>query len=426
LVLLLVSSNLSKKNTPAFFSSIFLNSKLPTHHCYCTANQLSFCPKMNNPCSKLCSGKIFRSSITTGHDHSNSLASLSSVIGSIIEELFIQSPSSEQFKSDVDYRFSLTQASGTDDDMNSLDQFCQICTTDVGFWNATNSGKSPVDNHSATAGGSPNIVVMHKNSSDVPSVTGGSVPVCSHISEHPFSSVPPASHPKLVHDGTHLYFSFAKHGVKAGCLHCKDLLEIGSSMLKHLQICPRVTGAYKVFESDSESKEVPIVDCMEVTMDPGLMVEDVGLPVVDTIAETVIPTDVSNLDDNLSSVGLHWKDFFKWNVDYDSSFNEVDVWVEEMYASANNLASFGYFGLLKYPLLPCEDITQMDNSYVLCYFIDPKTKDPFLKCLSFEESLQVCVVSIALCSLISFVIFYISTLYHSSFLYSIIPVWAHC
>ncbi|MFN9982856.1 MAG: hypothetical protein ACK53Y_23200, partial [bacterium] len=76
--------------------------------------------------------------------------------------MFIQSPSSEQFKSDVDYRFSLTQASGTDDDMNSLDQFCQICTTDVGFWNATNSGKSPVDNHSATAGGSPNIVVMHK------------------------------------------------------------------------------------------------------------------------------------------------------------------------------------------------------------------------------------------------------------------------
>ena len=53
-----------------------------------------------------------------------------------------------------------------------------------------------------------------------------------------------------------------------------------------------MTGAYEAFESDSESNhtaEVPIVDCMEVTMDPGLMVEDVGLPVLDTVAGTLPP-----------------------------------------------------------------------------------------------------------------------------------------
>jgi len=151
---------------------------------------------MNNPPSKLHSGKIFHSSITTGHDHNNSPASLSSVIGSAIEELPIQSPSSERFKSDVACMFSLSQASGIDDDTDSLDQFCQMCTTDEGLCNTTDSGRCPVDNHSATVGGSPNIVVTHKNSSDIPFVTGGSdavlggsVPFCSHISERPFSSI---------------------------------------------------------------------------------------------------------------------------------------------------------------------------------------------------------------------------------------------
>jgi len=70
------------------------------------------------------------------------------------------------------------------------------------------------------------------------------VPVHSHISEFPISSVSPASQPKLV--------LLQKYGVKAGCLHCKDLLEIGSSTLKYSQICPRGTGAYKAIESDSE------------------------------------------------------------------------------------------------------------------------------------------------------------------------------
>jgi hypothetical protein len=78
---------------------------------------------MNNPCSKLCSGKIFCSSISTGHNCNNLLASLSSVIGSVIEELSTQSPSSQCFKSDVVYMFSLTQASGTNDDWISFANF---------------------------------------------------------------------------------------------------------------------------------------------------------------------------------------------------------------------------------------------------------------------------------------------------------------
>jgi len=85
--------------------------------------------------------------------------------------------------------------------------------------------------------------VTHKNSCDVPSVTGGSdtvgtVPVRSHVSVCPISSVPPASHPKLVWDSSHLYFYFTKYGFKAGYLCCKDLLELFSSRLKHSQICP--------------------------------------------------------------------------------------------------------------------------------------------------------------------------------------------
>ncbi len=78
------------------------------------------------------------------------------------------------------------------------------------------------------------------------------------------------------------YFSFAKYGVKAGCLCCKDLLESGSSLLNHLQICPRVTGHYDAFDSDSHSK-----DHVEFTMDPGLMVDDVDLPAVMTISGAV-------------------------------------------------------------------------------------------------------------------------------------------
>jgi hypothetical protein len=109
--------------------------------------------------------------------------------------------------------FSLTQASGTDDDMNSLDQFCQMCTTNE----VPDSGKSPVDNHSADVGGSSNIVVMHKNSSGTPSVTcgshailGGSLPVRSHVSDCSISSALPASHPELVEGGTHLVLFFCK------------------------------------------------------------------------------------------------------------------------------------------------------------------------------------------------------------------------
>jgi hypothetical protein len=75
--------------------------------------------------------------------------------------------------------FSLTQASGTNDDLNSLHQFCQLCTSDVGNPNAADSGKIPVDNCSATVGATPNIAVMHKNTCDVPSVTGNSDTVLS-------------------------------------------------------------------------------------------------------------------------------------------------------------------------------------------------------------------------------------------------------
>jgi hypothetical protein len=95
---------------------------------------------MNNPRFKLRSGKIFCSSIGTGCDCNNSSASLTSVIGYVIEELSIQSPSLELFKSDVVYMFNLTQASGTNDDLNSLDQVCQLCTSDVGYPNAAESG----------------------------------------------------------------------------------------------------------------------------------------------------------------------------------------------------------------------------------------------------------------------------------------------
>jgi len=130
-----------------------------------------------------------------------------------------------------------------------------------------------------------------------------------------------------------LYFSFAKHIVKAGCLRCKDLLESGSSLLKYSQICPRVTGQYDGFDCDSDS-----TDREAFEMDPGLLVE-VGLLVVETGTGTVPLNTVTNSDDDLSSVGLHWNEFLKGNVDDKSSIDKVNVWVEKMYASAYNLAS---------------------------------------------------------------------------------------
>jgi hypothetical protein len=88
---LLLSSKLYQIKIPAFFISFFFNAKLPAHHCYYTTNLLSLSTKMNNPHSTLRSSQIFRSS--TGRDRNNSPASLSSVIGSVIEELPHQSPS---------------------------------------------------------------------------------------------------------------------------------------------------------------------------------------------------------------------------------------------------------------------------------------------------------------------------------------------
>jgi hypothetical protein len=50
--------------------------------------------------------------------------------------------------------FSLTQASGTNDDMKSFDQFCKICSIDE----VPDSGKSPVDFQPADVVGSSNVL----------------------------------------------------------------------------------------------------------------------------------------------------------------------------------------------------------------------------------------------------------------------------
>ncbi len=97
----------------------------------------------------------------------------------------------------------------------------------------------------------------------------GALLVGSDICNSPISCVGTDSDKYLGQDNSCLYFYFAKYGAKAGCLHCKDLVEVGSSTFKHSCNCPRVTDLYEVLESDSDSNptaDVPVVDSTEVTM----------------------------------------------------------------------------------------------------------------------------------------------------------------
>jgi hypothetical protein len=93
--------------------------------------------------------------------------------------------------------FSLTQGSGADDDLMSLDQFCRLCTSNGANPNAVVTGKNSCDVPSVTDDANLNTAVMWKNSCGVPSVPDA-VFVGSDICDGPISSVGLASVPCLV------------------------------------------------------------------------------------------------------------------------------------------------------------------------------------------------------------------------------------
>ncbi len=89
-------------------------------------------------------------------------------------------------------------------------------------------------------GDKPNAVVMGKNSCDIPSVSDGcdeiltgTLLVGSHLCTAPISGPGNDSDDREGQDNSRLYFCFVRYSVKAGCLHCKDLVEVGSSSFKH-------------------------------------------------------------------------------------------------------------------------------------------------------------------------------------------------
>jgi hypothetical protein len=89
---------------------------------------------MNKPRSQLRSGKIFSSSLGTGRARKHSRDSLSSIIRSIVDELSIQSSSSEHIKTDVVFMFSWTQSSFTDDDLSPWISFASFVPLMVLPW----------------------------------------------------------------------------------------------------------------------------------------------------------------------------------------------------------------------------------------------------------------------------------------------------
>jgi hypothetical protein len=81
----------------------------------------------------------------------------------------------------------------------------------------------------------PNAMVTGKNSCDIPSVSGGNgeISIGTLLFESDLCNAP------ISGLGTDFDYHLGHYGVKAGCLHCKDLVEVGLSSLRHSRNCPR-------------------------------------------------------------------------------------------------------------------------------------------------------------------------------------------